>query len=220
MLVFEFVPKGSLYNMLHCTNDQIHTLLLPTRLDIAIGTAEALAYMHSHGGHGNHVHGDVKSANILLDDKFMPKVSDFGSSKLLTMGYTTSIAVDMSYIDPVCMKTGRLTEKSDVYSFGVVIVEIITGKTAKYDADKSLPIDFVKCCKDAGNGRRMYDRGIITTGVDAQPHAYMECLDRIGALAMRCLKEDVDDRPTMTEVVVELKQVNIIISGGACPEAS
>ncbi|XP_062197798.1 wall-associated receptor kinase 2-like [Phragmites australis] len=212
ILVFEFVPNGSLYDVLHGAN-KMSVLSLLMRLDIAIGSAEALAYMHSPGGQ-NHVHGDVKSGNILLDHNLMPKVSDFGSSKLLSMGmYSRSVIADMSYLDPVYMKTGRFTEKSDVYSFGVVLLELITRKTAKYDGNRSLPIDFVMSSKDEGNRRGMYDRDILFSG-DAQSHVYMECLDRIGELAVRCLKEYVEERPTMVEVVEELKQVKVRACGG------
>ncbi|OEL31703.1 Wall-associated receptor kinase-like 2 [Dichanthelium oligosanthes] len=219
MLVFEFVPNGSLYNVLHGTNKPYNLSLL-MRLDIAIGSAEALAYMHSHGGH-NHVHGDVKSGNILLDENLTPKVSDFGSSKLVSiaMHANWSVAGDMNYIDPVYIKTGRFTVKSDVYSFGVVLLELITRKTAKYDGCRSLPIDFVMTYKDEHKRRGMYDRYILSED-DAQSHVYMDCLDRVGELAVRCLKEDVEERPSMAEVVEELKQVKSVACGHSCPQAS
>lgn len=208
-LVFEFVPNGSLCDLLHDARRQ--ELPLPARLHIAIGAAEALSYMHSHGHH-NYVHGDVKSANILLDNDLTPKVSDFGSAKLVSIvnGYAKwCVSGDMNYIDPTYIKTGRFTEKSDVYSFGVVLLELITRKTAKYDESNSLPIDFVKCCKEQGNGRAMYDREILMA------HHAQECLDKIGALAVQCLKEDVDERPTMAQVLKQLEQVNVIACGGS-----
>jgi len=215
MLVFEFVPRGSLYSVLHGTG-KMHPLSLPVRLNIAIGSAEALAYMHSHGGH-NHVHGDVKSGNILLDDNLTPKVSDFGSAKLVSVASRYSkwcVSGDMSYIDPIYIKSGRFTEKSDVYSFGVVLLELVTRKPAK-DGENSLYIDFIKLCKDEGNGRKLYDEEILS-GDDARSHHHMECLDMISKLAVQCLKEDLDDRPTMAEVVEKLKRVKAIATGGSC----
>ncbi|XP_066336195.1 wall-associated receptor kinase 2-like [Miscanthus floridulus] len=216
ILVYELVSNGSLHDALHGTVKRC-TLSLLKRLDIAIGSAEALTHMHSHG---DHVHGDMKTANILLDKDLKPKVSDFGSSKLLSIDrYARAVAADRSYTDPVYMKTDRFTVKSDVYSFGIVLLELITRKTAKYDENKSLPLDFVKCFKDEGSGRSMYDREIFS-GDDAQSHRNMKCLDMVGSLGVRCLKEDVEERPTMAEVLEELKQVKVIASGGSsCSEA-
>lgn len=232
VLVFEYIPNGSLYNLLHVATQKV--LPLRTRVKIAIGSAEALAYIHSHGDH-ERIHGDVKSANILLDDDHMPKVSDFGSSKLLSNSrYARAVAADMSYVDPVYMKTERFVQKSDVYSFGMVLLELITRKTVRYGKNRinSLPMDFVKSCKENGNGREMYDTNILSRGhAQTQCHHCIECLDKIGALAIRCLKEDVDERPTMAEVVDELKQAaevvdkckqqgNIIAYGPSCFEIS
>lgn len=167
--------------------------------------------MHTNGEY-KHVHGDVKPANILLDGDLKPMVSDFGSSKLLmtTRNYARAVAADLSYLDPVYLDTEHFTVKSDVYSFGVVLLELITRKKASYDAGtKNLRRDFVKCCKEEGNGRRMYDRDILLTADSAPNDVYIQCLDRIGALAVRCLNEDPDERPSMAEVLEELKQVKL-----------
>ncbi|KAF8644222.1 hypothetical protein HU200_066510 [Digitaria exilis] len=137
-ILFQYVANGSLYNVLH-GGSTLRVLPLPARLDIAIGSAKALADMHSHGGRSL-VHGDVKPGNILLGDNFTPKISDFGSSKLESIARHGRVMADMSYIDP-----------SDVYSFGVVLLELITRKTARYANKNSLPVDFVKCCKEEGN---------------------------------------------------------------------
>jgi serine/threonine protein kinase len=192
-LVFEYISNGSLYNWLHGAGNLCRRLSLTKRLDIAIGSAEAVSYVHSNGDHNKHVHGDIKSANILLDDDLLPKVSDFGSSRLLSIGmYVNAVPADMNYVD----------------SFGVVLLELITGKTAIYDGNNSLSMNFVRCCKEEGNGRKMYDNILKNDGNAHSSQVYNECLDKIGELAVRCLKDvDVDERPTMAEVVKELKAV-------------
>ncbi|XP_015615994.1 wall-associated receptor kinase 1 [Oryza sativa Japonica Group] len=210
MLVLEFIPRGSLYDVLHGNGRHTHDLPLPTRVDIAVGCAEALACMHSNIGHKSVVHGDVKSGNILLGNNLEPKVSDFGSSKLMSVAKSDnwSVMADKSYIDPAYIKTGRFTEKSDVYSFGVVLLELITRKKALYDDRKSLPLSFAKYYKDDYARRNMYDQDMLSSADDALRPRYMECLDRMANIAIRCLKEDIDERPTMAEALEELKQLS------------
>ncbi|CAN6226807.1 unnamed protein product [Urochloa humidicola] len=220
MLVFEFVSSGSLFEVLHGAG-KLRAVSLLERLDIAIGSAEALTYMHSHHGHHKRIHGDIKSGNILLDDHLSPKVSDFGSSKVMSpkSRYVRLVASDINYVDPVYMRTDCFTEKSDVYSFGVVLLELITRKQPKYNGNNSLSIDFSKFCKVESNGRKMYDRDILADD-GAKSHVSVECLDRIGALAVRCRNEDVDERPTMAEVLEELKRVKAKACGSPCSDAS
>uniref|UniRef100_A0ACD5WND2 Uncharacterized protein n=1 Tax=Avena sativa TaxID=4498 RepID=A0ACD5WND2_AVESA len=199
MLVYEFVQRGSLLDVLHGRNDP---LPLETRLNIAIFSAVALAYMHSEASQRTIIlHGDVKSGNILLDEDFMPKVSDFGTARLMSMDkdHTNWVIGDFSYIDPVYMKTGLLTEKSDVYSFGIVLLELITRKKARYDGNKSLPLDYVKATVD-GTAREMLDKEIVTGGEEN-----VKCLEEVGRIAVQCLEVEVDDRPTMSEVAERLK---------------
>ena len=128
MLVYEFVPRGSLEDILH-GNNKVVPLNIDVRLSIAAQSADGLAYMHSKTNN-KVLHGDIKPANILLDDNFMPKISDFGTSRLIARDkeHAENVIGDMSYKDPVCMETNLLTEKSDVYSFGVVILELISRK--------------------------------------------------------------------------------------------
>lgn len=161
-----------------------------------------------------HVHEDIKPSNILLDDSLNPKVSDFGSSRLLSVDsyYVRAVAGDTGYMDPLYIKTQHFTLECDVYSFGVVLLELITRKRARYedDGNKHLPLEFVRCFKDEGSGRTMHDEKIYSSGVDAQSQRNTQCLDGIGMLAVGCLKEDKRERPTMAEVVKELKQVKVI----------
>ncbi|WVZ56050.1 hypothetical protein U9M48_006636 [Paspalum notatum var. saurae] len=207
MLVYEFAPKGSLWDLLHGTDgtgtprQRSIPLPLQKRLDIS---AEALFYMHS-SANQKILHGDVKSGNILLDEKLMPKLSDFGTSKLLSIQIQRTIIVgDPDYIDPVYKSTGRLDEKSDVYSFGVVL-ELITGKKPAYDGNNSLIKNFFKAYATEDKAREMFDEEI------ASPDENIEILQKVGSIAIACLKElkeAMEDRPTMKEVAEELDRMN------------
>jgi serine/threonine protein kinase len=198
VLVYEFAANGSLQDILHAKKNQV--LPLDSRLEIAIGSAEGLKYMHSYATHAMR-HGDIKPDNILLDDKLTPKITDFGLSKLLKEEYITKVVVGcMGYIDPVFMKTGLLTQKNDVYSFGAVLLELITGKRNVYDQKFSLIIEYNKVYENKRSGREMFD-------IDIATEEDMHVLEEMGKLAMDCLNEDLENRPDMTEVAEQLVMI-------------
>ncbi|XP_047083361.1 wall-associated receptor kinase 2-like [Lolium rigidum] len=195
MLVYEFAANGSLQDILHQKKNQ--ELPLDLRLDIAIGAAEGLKYMHSSTAQAIR-HGDVKPDNILLDENLTPKISDFGLSKLNIEGqFAKKVVGCMGYVDPVFLKTGLLTQKSDVYSFGAVLLELITGKKNVYGENQSLIIDFCKVYEKENSGRAMFDEEIAT-------EEDMFVLEEISKLAIDCLCEDIEERPDMTEVAERL----------------
>ena len=199
MLVYEFAANGNLHDILHGEANQQLSLSLDLRLDIAIESAEGLTYMHSSTNRTIR-HGDVKPSNILLDNNFMPKISDFGTSKLLTVDkdFTMFVVGSMGYIDPVFHKTGHLTQKSDVYSFGVVLLELICRKPTIYDENCSLIIEFQRVYEQENSGSAMFDKDISVTEEDVL------VLEEIGKLAIECLMEKVEDRPDMKEVAERL----------------
>ncbi|VAI64029.1 unnamed protein product [Triticum turgidum subsp. durum] len=145
------------------------------------------------------LHGDVKPANILLDDKYVPKISDFGISRLIARDkqHTGSIIGDMSYMDPVYLQTGLLTEKSDVYSFGVVILELISRKKATHSDGGSLVNNFLEAYKKEKKATPLFEEEIAVT-------EDLDILDSLACIVVECLNLDVDQRPWMTNVAERL----------------
>lgn len=194
MLVTEFVPNGNLSDLLHGLNTHRVRLSLDTRLQIASDVAEALVYMHTSQSHAI-LHGDIKPENIFIDNNYMPKLSDFGISRLLSMSsdeYTGYVIGSMGYVDPVFCQTGRLTTKSDVYSFGVVLLELVTRKKAIDDNKNFLAKTF-----DRVNKR--FSRQEILDGEIATAEN-MAILDGIVNLALDCVKFELEERPEMRDV--------------------
>jgi serine/threonine protein kinase len=199
MLVYEFASKGSLDEILHGSTRV--PLNLGVRLNIAAESAQGLAYMHSHSGMTTTIlHGDVKPANILLNDDYVPKISDFGISKLINKGvaqHNSFVIGDMTYMDPVYLQTGLLTDKSDVYSFGVVLLELISRKKATYTDNNSLVRNFVDAYTKDKRVPELFDKE-ITAASD------MELLDCLAGMAVECLNLDVHQRPDMTVLAERL----------------
>jgi serine/threonine protein kinase len=195
MLVYEFATNGSLYDFLFTKRGNIP---VDTRLRIAIGSAEGLTYMHS-SAESTIRHGDVKSGNILLDENFIPKISDFGTSKLLAKGKDEKailVTGDMGYIDPVYMQQGLLTQKSDVYSFGIVLIELITRRAATYDEKRSYVANFVQAYLD----KRV--RNFIDNDITSEED--VKLLEMVSGVAVDCLKDDPKERPDMKQVEHQL----------------
>ncbi|XP_078162282.1 wall-associated receptor kinase-like 1 isoform X2 [Carex rostrata] len=202
MLVYEYIPKGTLNKFLH-GNNQLH-IPLETRLQICNDAAKALAHLHSETDQPI-LHGDVKSGNILLDNKYMAKVSDFGVSRFLSMDKTqiaTFVKGTLGYLDPEFVQCQRLTEKRDVYSFGVVTLELITRKKSVYRLEnnepKSLAHEFLLAMRQNNKAEELFDRNIAT-------EENLELLVQVAKIAEKCLRPTREERPTMTEVAEQLK---------------
>ncbi|CAM0913444.1 unnamed protein product [Alopecurus aequalis] len=198
MLVYEFISQGSVHDILHKNNTNKVFLNLDARLSIAAQSADGLAYMHSKANI-RILHGDVKPANILLDDNFVAKISDFGISRLIARDkeQTGSIIGDMNYMDPVFLQDGILTEKSDVYSFGVVILELISCRRAIHSEKNNMVKSFLEAYKKHKITTELFDKEIAIT-------EDLELLDTLVGMAMECLILDVDQRPTMMEIAERL----------------
>lgn len=133
ILVYEYMPKGSLENHLFDLPPDKEPLGWNTRIKIALGASKGLTYLHD-VANPPVIYRDLKAANILLDDEFNPKLSDFGLAKLGPVGDKTHVSTRVmgtyGYCAPDYAMSGKLTVKSDVYSFGVVLLELITGRRA------------------------------------------------------------------------------------------
>ncbi|XP_031116235.1 putative wall-associated receptor kinase-like 16 [Ipomoea triloba] len=201
LLVYEFINNGTLSEHLHSKN-KASKMSWPIRLRIATETAEVLSYLHT-AASPPIIHRDIKSANILLDDYYTAKVSDFGASRLVPQDQTqltTMVKGTFGYLDPEYLQTNHLTEKSDVYSFGVVLVELLTSRSplSFYGPEKERHLSqyFLSLLK--GNQLfKILDDNIVCEGNTKE-------LQEVALLAKRCLNVKADDRPTMKDVAIEL----------------
>ncbi|KAK6163741.1 hypothetical protein DH2020_000605 [Rehmannia glutinosa] len=204
ILVYEYLPGGSLADNLYGPNSKKLTLSWVRRLKIAVDAAKGLDYLHN-GNDLRIIHRDVKSSNILLDKEMNAKVCDFGLSKQVTQSdashVTTVVKGTAGYLDPEYYSTQQLTEKSDVYSFGVVLLELICGReplTHTGSPDSFNLVLWAKPYLQAGAFEIVDDN--ITGSFDA------ESMRRASLIACRSVERDALRRPSISEVVAELKE--------------
>ncbi|KAM7485586.1 hypothetical protein LguiA_001595 [Lonicera macranthoides] len=210
ILVYEYMVNGTLADHLYKivrNGGSDSPLTWVQRLKICIGAARGLDYLHTGTGIQHRViHRDVKSTNILLDENWAAKISDFGMSKVGPANQpcthvSTHVKGTFGYVDPEYFLTRRLTRKSDVYSFGVVLLEVLCGRPS---VDSGLHEDqrglarWAQHCIKEGNVERIVDpniRGIILSN----------CLSAFVQIADQCLDILPKKRPTMAEVVAWLE---------------
>ncbi|KAL9248791.1 putative serine/threonine-protein kinase [Drosera capensis] len=199
MLVYEYVNNGNLEQWLHGDVGPSSPLTWEIRMNIILGTAKGLTYLHE-GLEPKVVHRDIKSSNILLDKRWNSKVSDFGLAKLLgsERNYvTTRVMGTFGYVAPEYASTGMLTERSDVYSFGILLVEIITGRNP---VDYSRPpgevnlIDWLKTMVSSRNAE-----GVLDPMLPEKPSS--RALKRALLVALRCVDPNAQKRPKMGHIV-------------------
>ncbi|KAE8010435.1 hypothetical protein FH972_006806 [Carpinus fangiana] len=203
LLVYEYMPNGSLGEVLH--GKKGGHLHWDTRYKIAVEAAKGLCYLH-HDCSPLIVHRDVKSNNILLDSGFEAHVADFGLAKFLqdsgTSECMSAIAGSYGYIAPEYAYTLKVDEKSDVYSFGVVLLELITGR--KPVGEFGDGVDIVQWVRKITDSNK---EGVLKILDPRLPSVPLHEVMHVFYVAMLCVEEQAVERPTMREVVQILTEL-------------
>ncbi|KAM3336569.1 hypothetical protein ACQJBY_030528 [Aegilops geniculata] len=206
LLVYEFMPRGSLENHLFRRGSHFQPLSWNLRMKVALGAARGLAFLHS--DMAKVIYRDFKTSNVLLDSSYNAKLSDFGLAKDGPTGdkshVSTRVMGTHGYAAPEYLATGHLTAKSDVYSFGVVLLEMLSGRRA---LDKNRPSgehNLVEWARPYLTSKRRVFH-ILDARLGGQYS--LAGAQKTAALAMRCLSGDSRARPGMAEVVTALEQL-------------
>uniref|UniRef100_A0A2D4FAG9 Protein kinase domain-containing protein n=1 Tax=Micrurus corallinus TaxID=54390 RepID=A0A2D4FAG9_MICCO len=200
-LVYDYMPKGSLLDRLACL-DNSSPIPWKTRCNIAYGASNGISYLHEN----NHIHRDIKSANILLTESFVPKLSDFGLARA-SVKFTHTILTDRivgtaAYMAPEALR-GEITPKSDIFSFGVVLLEIITGLSPMDEnRDPQLLLSIKEEIEDEEKTIEDYvDKKISNWNITLIEQMYL--------IASPCLHEKKNRRPDIERVKEHLKEMLI-----------
>ncbi|KAF2589834.1 hypothetical protein F2Q70_00038029, partial [Brassica cretica] len=183
-LVYEFMANGNMAD--HLSGKYDHSLSWTQRLQIALDAAQGLEYLHS-GCKPAIVHRDVKTSNILLNEKNRAKLADFGLSR----------SFQTESRSHVCFKTNELNEKSDIFSFGVVLLEMVTGKIVIFDSEtkrvhvSDWVVSILKSTNDVSN---VVDSKM---GEDFDANSVWKIVE----LALASVSQNVAERPNMQQIV-------------------
>ncbi|KAK4261756.1 hypothetical protein QN277_004712 [Acacia crassicarpa] len=203
LLVYEYVPHESLDKLLFKSHRR-EQLDWKRRLDIITGIARGLLYLHE-DSHSCIIHRDIKASNILLDDKWMPKIADFGMARLFPEDQThvnTRVAGTNGYMAPEYVMHGHLSVKADVYSYGVLVLELISGQRNSMfslEMDAQNLLDWSYKLYKKGRSIEMVDPSLAASAVEDQ---VTMCIQ----LGLLCVQGDPQLRPSMRRVVVMLSK--------------
>lgn len=194
LIVVEYMPNGSLHELLHSTKKPVRPPSWTARVRFAVQVAKAVRLLHS--SEPPVIHRDIKSSNVLIDEKWNARLGDFG---LAVRGHVADSRVPpagtLGYLDPCYLAPGDLSSKSDVFSFGVLLLEIASGRHA-LDVRHSPPsvLDWAVPLVRRGEFKEICDPRI-----GAPPD--MAAFRRMAVLAARCVRSTPERRPSMVEVL-------------------
>nr|XP_043614136.1 leucine-rich repeat receptor-like protein kinase TDR [Erigeron canadensis] len=228
MLLYEYMPNGSLDDLLHGKN-KCENLVGDwfTRYKIALGVAQGICYLH-HDCDPVVVHRDLKPSNILLDGDMEARVADFGVAKLIHCAESMSvIAGSYGYIAPEYAYTLQVDEKSDIYSFGVLLMELISGKRSvdsEFGEGNSI-VDWVRSRIKSKDGTNE----VLDNNAGGSCNLVKEEMLCILKIAMLCTSRNPADRPSMRDVVTMLQEAKpkrkspddcgrMVVNGGGKPQ--
>ncbi|XP_042046635.1 receptor-like serine/threonine-protein kinase ALE2 isoform X2 [Salvia splendens] len=205
-LVYELIRNGSVESHLHGPDRSLGPLDWDARLKIALGAARGLAYLHE-DSNPRVIHRDFKASNVLLEDDYTPKVSDFGLAREATEGsqhISTRVMGTFGYVAPEYAMTGHLLVKSDVYSYGVVLLELLSGRTP---VDMSQPPgqeNLVTWARPLLTNREGLEQLVDPSLAGSYD---FDDMAKVAAIASMCVHPEVTHRPFMGEVVQALKLI-------------
>ncbi|KAL6274142.1 hypothetical protein ACE6H2_024834 [Prunus campanulata] len=204
VLIYEYVPNGSLLD--YFMGRKWRSLTWRQRMNIAIGAAKGIAYLHE-GVSPSIIHRDIKPSNILIGDGFEAKVSDFGLVRSGPTGDQSHVSSQIKgtpgYLDPAYCSSFHLTPFSDVYSFGVILLQLVSSRPA-VDLTGHRPnqhiIDWARPSIEGGRVEEILDANLLTEPCNT------EMMLKMGQLGLRCVVKVPKNRPTMSKVCQELEE--------------